>query len=260
MLSLQYCLYLRCVCLRTTIAKLFFVLLASSRAMKEECPPATSTMEGKNLMPVRILLADDHEVVREGFRALLEDHGFQIVGEASDGYEAVRLANDLKPAIAVLDLSMPLLSGIQACREIAKVSPFTRTIILTMYRDDQYVLDALRAGVSGYILKSRAGKDLIEAIREVSAGSTYLGPEVSQVVVKAYQAGGHEPAHSSLSSRETQVLQLVAQGKSTKEVATTLGISVKTASAHRASLMRKLDIHETAGLVRYAIRAGLIAA
>jgi DNA-binding NarL/FixJ family response regulator len=240
------------------MTKLLLFLLASSCAMKE-CSPNASTVEGKNLMPVRILLADDHEVVREGFRALLEDQGFQVVGEASDGYEAVRLAKEFKPAIAVLDLSMPLLSGIQACREIAKVSPFTRTIILTMYRDDQYVLDALRAGVSGYILKSHAGKDLIEAIREVSAGSTYLGPEVSKAVVKAYQAG-QESAHSSLSSRETQVLQLVAQGKSTKEVASTLGISVKTASAHRASLMRKLDIHETAGLVRYAIRAGLIAA
>jgi len=227
--------------------------------MKEWSPP-TSIAEGKSLMPVRILLADDHEVVREGFRALLEDHGFQVVGEASDGFEAVRLAKEFKPAIGVLDLSMPLLGGIQACREIAKVSPFTRTIILTMYRDDQYVLDALRAGVSGYILKSRAGKDLIEAIRAVSAGSTYLGPEVSQAVVRAYQASGQEPAHSNLSSRETQVLQLVAQGKSTKEVASTLGISVKTASAHRASLMRKLDIHETAGLVRYAIRVGLIAA
>jgi two-component system response regulator NreC len=226
----------------------------------KDCLPINSPLENKNPITVQILLADDHKVVREGFRALLEDHGFQIVGEASDGYEAVRLAKEFKPAIAVLDLSMPLLSGIQACREIARVSPLTRVIILTMYRDDQYVLDALRAGVSGYILKSRAGKDLIEAIREVSSGSTYLGPEISQVVVKAYQAGNQEPTRSNLSSRETQVLQLVAQGKSTKEVASTLGISVKTASAHRARLMRKLDIHETAGLVRYAIRVGLIAA
>jgi DNA-binding NarL/FixJ family response regulator len=214
----------------------------------------------KSVIPIQILLADDHKVVREGFRALLEDHGFQIVGEASDGYEAVRLAREFKPAIAVLDLSMPLLSGIQACKEISRVSPLTRTIILTMYRDDQYVLDALRAGVAGYMLKSRAGKDLIEAIREVSAGSTYLGPEISHVVVKAYQSNVQPPLHTSLSSRETQVLQLVAQGKSTKEVASVLGISVKTASAHRASLMRKLDIHETAGLVRYAIRVGLVAA
>ena len=211
-----------------------------------------------NYMPLRIVLADDHEVVREGLSVLLKKHGFEIVGEASNGLEAVRLTGQLKPAIAILDISMPTMGGIDACREIAQVSPETRTIILTMYRDDHYVLEALRAGAAGYMLKSRAGKDLVEAIQEVAAGATYLGPDVSQALVKAYR--GQQATVPSLSSREQQVLQLVAQGKSTKEVASALGISVKTASAHRSNLMKKLDLHETASLVRYAIRTGFISA
>lgn len=209
-------------------------------------------------MPLRIVLADDHEIVREGLCVLLRQHGFEVVGEAANGLEAVRLVTDLKPDIAILDVSMPTMGGIEASRELAQVSPKTRTIILTMYREDHYVLQALRAGVAGYMLKSRAGKDLVEAIREVAAGATYLGPDVSQALVKAYR--GQQSQTPNLSSREQQVLQLVAQGKSTKEVASALGISVKTASAHRSSLMRKLDVHETASLVRYAIRAGFVSA
>lgn len=208
-------------------------------------------------MPLRIVLADDHEVVREGLSVLLRKHGFEIVGEASNGLEAIRLVGQLRPAVAVIDISMPTLDGIEACREIAQVSPETRTIILTMYREDHYVLEALRAGAAGYMLKSRAGKDLVEAIQEVAAGSTYLGPDVSQALVKAYRSQ-QTATTTGLSSREQQVLQLVAQGKSTKEVASVLGISVKTASAHRSNLMKKLDVHETASLVRYAIRAGFI--
>jgi DNA-binding NarL/FixJ family response regulator len=209
-------------------------------------------------MALRIVLADDHEVVREGLSALLRKHGFDIVGEASNGLEAVGLVGQVKPDIAILDISMPTMGGIEACREIAQASPHTRTIILTMYREDHYVLEALRAGVAGYVLKSRAGKDLVEAISEVAAGATYLGPDVSHALVKAYR--GQQAATPRLSAREQQVLQLVAQGKSTKEVASVLGISVKTASAHRSSLMRKLDVHETASLVRYAIRSGFISA
>ena len=209
------------------------------------------------MMALQILLADDHSIVREGFRALLESHGFEVVGEAADGFEAVRLAGQLKPRIAVLDLSMPLMNGIEACREIARISPQTRCIILTMYREDRYVIEALRAGVAGYILKSRAGKDLLEAMEKVAQGSTYIGQDISQVIAEVLQKNAR-PAASKLSSRECQVLQLVAEGKSTKEVASVLGISFKTASAHRSRLMRKLNIHETAGLVRYAIRAGLI--
>ena len=206
---------------------------------------------------MQILLADDHGVVREAIRALLEQQGFQVVGEAADGLEAVRLAEKFKPRVAVLDLSMPLLNGVEASREIARISPQTRIIILTMYKEDQYVLEALRAGVFGYLLKTSAAKDLVEAIRQVSHGTVYLSPEISQTIIKAYRAGT-EPVSTHLSLRESQVLQLVAEGKTTKEIASVLGIGVKTASSHRTRLMRKLDVHETAGLVRCAIRLGLV--
>ena len=208
-------------------------------------------------MPVEILLADDQEIVREGFRALLERHGFHVIGEASDGHEAVRLVQKLKPQVAVLDLSMPLLSGIEASRQITSISPLTKTILLTMYKEDQYILEALRAGVSGYILKTKGTKELVDAIRQVLRGITYLSPEVSRSVIEAYR-GGVQPDAVPISPRERQVLQLVAEGKSSKEIASVLGISVKTASAHRTRLMSKLDIHETAGLVRLAIRLGLV--
>ncbi|MGH9445038.1 MAG: response regulator [Terriglobia bacterium] len=208
-------------------------------------------------MPVQIVLADDHEVVREGFKALLERQGYQVVGEASDGREAVLLVEKTKPQIAILDLAMPLLNGVDATRQIRRTSPRTKTILLTMYKEDQYVLEALRAGVSGYILKTKAAKDLVQAISQVVNGMVYLSPEVSQTIVDAYRAE-LTPAADPLTAREREVLQLVAEGKTTKEVASVLGVSVKTADSHRTHLMRKLDIHDTAGLVRYAIRIGLI--
>lgn len=190
---------------------------------------------------------------------MLERQGYEIVGEASDGRAAVDLARKLKPQVAILDLSMPLLNGIDASREINRVSPQTKTILLTMHNEDQYVLEALRAGVAGYILKTKAAKDLVQAINHVSKGSTYLSPEVSQAVVEAYRSEGRT-IRQTLTARERQVLQLVAEGKTTKEIATQLGISVKTADTHRSHLMAKLDIHDTAGLVRYAIRNGVIRA
>ncbi|HEV2416971.1 MAG TPA: response regulator transcription factor [Terriglobia bacterium] len=208
-------------------------------------------------MPIRILLADDHEVVREGFKSILERQGYEVVGEAPDGHEAVRLAEKLKPQLAILDLAMPLLNGIEATRQILRVSPQTKTILLTMYKEDQYVLEALRAGVAGYVLKTKAAKDLVQAIRQVSKGIAYLSPEVSQTLVDVYRSGG-QILSEPLTARERQVLQLVAEGKTTKEVASLLDVSVKTAETHRTNLMKKLDIHETAGLVRYAIRTGLI--
>ena len=209
---------------------------------------------------VKLLLADDHQLVREGFRALLEMHGFEVVAEAADGMAAVRMARECQPDVAIIDVSMPLLTGIEALREISIVAPRTRTILLTMYTEDHYVMDALRAGASGYVLKSRAGKDLIAAIEQVADGKIYLGPEVSDTIIRTYQKDVRGTPTAGLSSRECQVLALIAQGKSTREVALVLGISPKTASAHRANLMKKLNLHETAGLVRYAIKSGLVAA
>ncbi len=208
-------------------------------------------------MPLKILLADDHEIVRDGLRALLEREGFTVVGEASDGREAVKLAQDQQPDVAVLDLAMPSLNGVDAAKEIAHVSPKTKAVLLTVHAEDQYVLTALRAGISGYVLKTKATADLVQAIKEVSLGKTYLSPGVSGAVVQAYLARAEIPP-DPLSSRERQVLQLIAEGKTTKEVATVLVISVKTAESHRTRIMQKLDIHETASLVRYAVRQGLV--
>jgi len=208
-------------------------------------------------MPTRILLADDHVIVRQGLRALLERAGLEVVGEAADGHEAVRLAGDLHPDVAILDFAMPRLNGLDAAKEVRRRSSATRTILLTMHTEDHYVLEALQAGVSGYVVKTQAAGDLVRAIHEVCRKAIYLSPVVSRAIVDAYR-GKATPQVDLLSSRERQVLQLVAEGKTTKEIATLLGVSVKTAESHRTRLMRKLEIHDTAGLVRYAIRRGLI--
>src|SRR6266481_668332 len=208
-------------------------------------------------VPFRILLADDHLIFRQGLKGLLEREGLQVVGEAADGQEAIRRARDLNPDVAVLDLTMPLLNGLDAAREIVRASPRTRPILLTMHSEDPYVMEALRAGIKGYVLKTQAATDLVRAIQEVSRGKVYLSPGVSKTVVEAYLAKTELPP-DPLSPREREVLQLVAEGKTTKETARLLGVSVKTAENHRTRIMAKLDIHETAGLVRYAIRQGII--
>lgn len=208
-------------------------------------------------MPVRILLADDHQIVREGLRVLLEREGFQIAGEAVNGTEAVRLAEELVPDVAVLDLMMPLLNGLDAGREIRRRFPSVEVILLTMHAAEHQVGDALRAGIRGYLLKTQASDDLVHAIRAVRLGQTYLSPSVSSLVVSGFLSGTAAPTQP-LAPRERQVLQLVAEGKTSKEIAGLMGLSVKTAESYRARLMEKLDIHETAGLVRYAIRQGLV--
>jgi two-component system, NarL family, response regulator NreC len=208
-------------------------------------------------MPTCVLLADNHVLVRQGLRALLEHHGLQVTGEASDGQEALRLLATVHADVAVLDISMPILNGLDAAREMRKTSPKVKTILLTRHDEDQYVTEALRAGVKGYVLKAQAATDLIQAIDQVCRGGVYLSPGISRALVEAYRSKVELTA-DPLTSRERQVLQLVGEGKSTKEVARLLGISVKTAESHRARLMRKLDIHETASLVRYAIRQGLV--
>jgi DNA-binding NarL/FixJ family response regulator len=208
-------------------------------------------------MPTQLLLADDHQVVRQGLRAMLEHEGFRVVAEAADGREAVRLAASTHPDVAVLDLAMPALNGVDAAREMMRDDPRLKAVLLTMYTEDPYVLEALRAGISGYVLKSQAAVDLLQAIREVTRGSIYLSPGISRTVVDAYRHKSDLPPEP-LSPREREVLQLVAEGKTTKEIASVLGISVKTAESHRMRIMSKLDIHETASLVRYAIRRGMV--
>src|SRR5436305_15166080 len=208
-------------------------------------------------MAVRVLLADDHEIVRQGLRVLLEREGFQVVGEASDGHEAVKLCEANHPEVAILDLSMPLLNGIDAAREIMKSNPRTKVVLLTMHTEDHLILESLRAGVTGYVLKTKAASELVQALRAVCRGEMFLTQSISRMIVQAFLQNA-PVAGNPISDRERQVLQLVAEGKTTKEIASLLGISVKTAESHRSNLMDKLNIHDTAGLVRYAIRIGLI--
>jgi two-component system, NarL family, response regulator NreC len=207
-------------------------------------------------MPVRLLLADDHAIVRKGLGLLLASAGFEVVAEASDGHEAVRLARTLEPDVAVLDLVMPLLNGLDAGREIHQAAPRTKVILLTSRQEDQLVLEALKAGIRACVLKSHRAEDLIRAIQDVVAGGVYLSPGMSRSLVDAYRARTAEPV-DPLSGRERQVLQLIAEGKRTSEIADLLGVSVKTAESHRTHITKKLGITQTAGLVRYALQRGL---
>ena len=203
-----------------------------------------------------MILADDHVIVRQGVKALLEPAGFHVVGEAADGHEAVHLAEKLQPDVAVLDIGMPAMNGLDAAREIQRVAPHTQTVMLTMHTEDQYLFEALRAGIRGCLAKTHAAADLVRAIHEVLRGQIYLSPSFSRVVVEAYLSRAETPP-DPLTPRERHVLQLVSEGKTSKESARLLGLSVKTVESYRTSIMRKLDIHDTAGLVRYAIRRGL---
>ena len=208
-------------------------------------------------MPVHIVLADDHVLVRQGLRSLLEGAGFEVIGEAGDGQEAIRLVEKLHPAVAVLDIAMPTLNGIDAAREISRLSPRTKTILLTMLTEDQYVLESLRAGVKGYVLKSNSSEELVRAIRDACDDKVYLTPAAATAVVQAYVAMS-SASPPELTEREREVLQLVAEGKTSKEIAEKLGITWRTAESHRTHIMDKLAIHDIAGLVHYAIRHGLV--
>jgi DNA-binding NarL/FixJ family response regulator len=203
---------------------------------------------------ITVLLVDDHSLVRRGFRRILEDEeGMKVVGEASNGVEAIRSAYELKPNVIVMDLSMPELDGVQATKEIVKHLPGTEVLVLSMHADDNYVRNALDAGAKGYLLKSAIDVDLVGAIRSVSEGKRYIGSGLK------YVAHQQEDELNRLTGREKQVLQLIAQGKSNKEIASLLELSVNTVSVHRANLMEKMNIHRTAELVLFAIRKGLVA-
>ena len=208
-------------------------------------------------MPLRILVAEDQQLISQGISALLRDAGLDVVAEVNNGHEAVRLAEAFNPDVAVLDISMPGLNGIDAARAINRACPATKTLIVTMHNEDAYEVDALRAGVCGYVLKSQAASDLVSAIKQVREGTVYLSPGISGALVQAVRTNSDVPSEP-LTPREREVLQLVAEGKTSKEVGGLLHVSMKTVDAHRASIMKKLDIHDTAGLVRYAIRRGLI--
>lgn len=207
----------------------------------------------------RVVVADDHVMFRQGLISMLEGEEFTVVGEAEDGHEAIRIVRNLTPDLAILDFSMPLLNGIDAARDIQRRSPNTHVLLLTMYDDDACVLEALRAGVRGYVLKSQTTSDLVVALREVIKGSVYLSPGISDSVVNIYISKSNADSEV-LSERERQVLQLIAEGHTTKSIASMLFVSVKTAESHRTHIMQRLDIHNIASLVRYAIRRGMIKA
>jgi DNA-binding NarL/FixJ family response regulator len=215
------------------------------------------------MKPIRIVLADDHNLLRAGIRALLQElPGVEVVGEAADGREALTLVASLRPNLVLMDIAMPQLNGLEAAARMAKEFPKVRVIILSMHATEEHVLQALRAGAAGYLLKDASTAELGLAVQAVARGETYLSPPVSKYLVADYvqRVGQGAGASELLTPRQREVLQLIAEGRSTKEIARTLHISLKTAGTHRTQVMKRLDVHEVAGLVRYAIRLGLVRA
>jgi two-component system response regulator NreC len=207
---------------------------------------------------IRILLADDHALVRQGFRMILAAQpDMEIVGEAGNGREAVELAERLKPDLVVMDVTMPELNGIEATRRLATSVPRTRVLALSMHKDSVYVREILRAGARGYLLKDSVDADLLAAVRAVANGDGYLSPGVSDAVLTDYRRHVTDPI-DLLTTREREVLQMIAEGKTNKEIATSLNLSVYTVEAHRGRVMEKLNLHSTGELVRFALRSGLI--
>lgn len=208
---------------------------------------------------IRVILADDHRLVRAGIRSLLERlPDLEVVAEASDGREAIQLIAKHQPHVVLMDIAMPVLNGLEATRCVAKDFPTVRVVILSIYSDEEHVYQALRAGAAGYLLKGAAIHELEVAIRAVAQGETYLSPPVSKPLIDAYVRRTHAGHPENLSPRQSEVLQLIARGKTTKEVALALNISVKTVETHRAALMKRIGVRDVAGLVRYAIKIGLV--
>ena len=211
---------------------------------------------------IRVVLVDDHALVRQGFRRILEDDAeLSVVGEASNGLDAIALVKKTDPDVVVMDMAMPEMSGLHATMELVKQRPGTKVLILSMYSDEQYVRNALDAGAKGYILKNAIENDLTRAVKAVAAGEQYLAPELSSLLIRAIQTGGFEKAsdpYERLTQREKQVLQLIAHGKSNKEIAVMLDLSVNTVAVHRANLMSALGVHKTAELVLFAVKKGLV--
>jgi DNA-binding NarL/FixJ family response regulator len=210
---------------------------------------------------IRVLLADDHTLVRAGIRSLLQQlSGVEVVGEAGDGHEVLRLAETLRPEVVLLDVGMPGLNGLEVAGRLTALDASMRVVILSVHTSQEYVLRALRAGCAGYLIKASAVTELELAVRAVARGETYLSPAVSKRVVDDYVnwAGGAADPLDALTPRQREVLQLAAEGHSSKEIANVLGLSLRTVETHRAQLMERLDVHDLAGLVRFAVRVGLI--
>ena len=215
------------------------------------------------MKPITVLLAEDHQIVREGFRALLKyEPDIEVVGEAETGRRAVQLTRKLHPDVVVMDIAMPLLNGLEATRQIRKEAPDTKVLILSAHSDDAYVEQVAALGAAGFLLKQTSSHALAIAIREVEKGNTFFSPAIAKRVrdrsQKALARGGNRKKSNQLSSREVEVLQLIAEGKPNKQVAAELGVSFKTVDKHRQHLMSKLNIHDIAGLTRYAIAEGII--
>jgi DNA-binding NarL/FixJ family response regulator len=221
-----------------------------------KCRADSSSAGGERM--IRILLADDHVLVRQGFRMILEAQpDMQIVGQANNGREAVELAENLHPDVVIMDVAMPELNGIEATRRLAESSPRARVLALSMHKDSVYVREILRAGARGFLLKDSGDADLVAAVRAVAKGEGYLSPAVSDAVLTDYRRHVTDPL-DLLTSREREVLQLIAEGQTNKEIATKLNLSVYTVEAHRGRVMEKLNLHSAGELVRFALRNGLI--